>query len=124
VVRVLIDLAKSPHVVLSRDDAIRLLEGFMSITRTRDLEEATRILRSFDEYLRYMRRKFEDYINLPKDPGDALRGRVVVHKMKLYMDDGREMVEIVFDRRIRVEDLVSILKNMGFTDVTIEEQAI
>jgi len=124
VVRVLIDLAKSPHVVLSRDDAIRLLEGFMSITRTRDLEEAIRILRSFDEYLRYMRRKFEDYINLPKDPGDALRGRVVVHKMKLYMDDGREMVEIVFDRRIRVEDLVSILKNMGFTDVTVEEQVI
>lgn len=121
-VRILIDLARSPRLTLSREDALRLLSELASTRATRDLEEAIRIVRSFDEYLRYSRRRFEEYINVPKDPGDALRGMVVVHRLRLFTEGDRGMVEIVFDRRVRVDDLVSALKRIGFDEVHVEEQ--
>ncbi|MGC8953872.1 MAG: hypothetical protein ACP5N5_04040 [Desulfurococcus sp.] len=124
VLKILIDLAKSPRIVLDKEEALRLLTEYAVLKKSRDLEEAIRIVRNFTEYLGYSRRKFEEYINVPKDPGDALRGRVVVHRIRLFMDGAREMVEIVFDRRINIDELIFILKKMGFTEVVIEEQRI
>ncbi|MCY0868776.1 MAG: hypothetical protein OWQ48_06085 [Desulfurococcus sp.] len=123
-VKILVDLARSPHVSLSRQDAIRLLSELASIRFTRDLEEALRIVRNFEEYLRYSRRKFEEYINIPKDPRDVLAGRVFIHRVRLFVENSEEMVEIVFDRRVSLDVITSVLRNLGFSEIVVEEQKV
>ncbi|MCD6300736.1 MAG: hypothetical protein J7L82_01540, partial [Staphylothermus sp.] len=77
-VKILIDLAKSPRITVSNDDATKLLECIIEKHGiTRDLEEALRIVNNFDEYYRILKKKFEDYISPPKDQREVIEGRVI-----------------------------------------------
>ncbi|MEM2077645.1 MAG: hypothetical protein QXH45_00025 [Thermosphaera sp.] len=122
-ITVVVDIARSAHVVLGREDALRLLTAIKEARgSTRDLTEAVRIVASFDEYYSYSRRKFEDYIFLPKDPRESLEGRTVLQKLRL-MRNGGESVEIVFDRRMDLNAIVEALKTIGFEKVEVTYQS-
>lgn len=118
-----IDIAKSAHVVLSKDDALKLLTAIKELKgSTRDLTEAVRIIASFDEYYSYSKKRFEDYIFLPKDPRESLEGRTILQKLRLLRNGG-DMVEIVFDRRTDLNSIVNALKTIGFENVEITYQS-
>lgn len=124
-IKIIVDLAKSPRVILTRNEALDLLECIEeSAWFTRDLGEAVRIIENFSEFYSYVRKKFEEYITLPKDSRDSILGRVIVHKLKLFKEDGREFVEIVFDRRFSIEHIEKCLKDIGYDEVEIERQHI
>ncbi len=122
--KIILDITRSPHVVLGVEEAIDLLrclgdrKGY-----TRDLSESLRMVENFDEFYGYMRRKFKDYLTPPKDPRDSLLGRIVVHKLKLFEENGRR-VEIVFDRRFNLVNIKECLKEIGFEEIEVERQEI
>ncbi len=121
--KVVIDIAKSPHVVLDRDKAIQLLECIADKHgSTRDLEESMRYIENYEEFYNYLRRKFEDYLTPPKHPRDAILGRVIVHKLRLFKEDEREMVELLFDRRFNLDILENCLKQVINDEVVFEKQ--
>ncbi len=121
--KVVIDIAKSPHVVLERSKAVQLLECIANIHgTTRDLEEALRYIKNFDEFYNYLRRKFEDYLTPPKHPRDAILGKVVIHKLRLFKNNGRELVELLFDRRFDLDVLENCLKQVVNDEVVFEKQ--
>ncbi|MET1160775.1 MAG: hypothetical protein ABWW65_07435 [Thermoprotei archaeon] len=122
-IKVVIDLAKSPHVSLSRDKALDLLACIEEkIGGSKDLSEATRIINSFDEYYRVSRKRFEEYITPPKDPGEVLMGKAVVHKLRLFVENDSKNVELIFDRRFDISVLEDCLKAIGFNEIIIEKQ--
>ena len=122
-IKILIDLAKSPRITIANKKAIELLECIIdNHGLTRDLEEALRILNNFDEYYKILRKKFEDYISPPKNQRDVIEGKVVVHKLKLFIEDNEKKVEIVFDRRVDLELLKTCLKEIGYEDIVVEKQ--
>lgn len=112
-----IDLAKYIHIKLNRIDALNLLNV---VTKkhgtTRDLEEAKRIVLNFSEYYD-IARKFDGYLTIIKDPADSIRGRVIVHRIKLLRENSEEFVELILDRRISRELVISALKEIGFSNV-------
>ncbi len=124
-IKITIDLTNSPHVVLDRENTLKLLNCLLEeTTGSRDLEETLRIINSFDEYYRYMKKKFEDYITPQKDQREVLLGRSIIHKIKLFIDSGEKYVELVFDRRFNVDYIKKCLENIGFDKITIEKQLL
>jgi hypothetical protein len=111
-----VDLAKYKHVDLPAEDAIKLLEKISERIggKTNDVSEAIRYIRNFDEFYEYMRKKFKDYIAPPRRPDDYIKGRVVVDKIKLYMDGEVKRVVIVFDRRVDTDLISSCLRELGY----------
>ncbi len=110
-----VDLAKCMHVKLEQEKAIELINALIrSHGIVRDLEEAKRVVENFDEYYSIARRRFESYIVVPKDVTDSLRGRALIHKLRLIIENGRKLVEIVFDKRVREEFIIEILKRLGY----------
>jgi len=115
VVTVEVDMAKYKHVDLDAENALRLLAELRKRRESNDIDEAIRYIRNFDEFYEYMRKKFKDYIAPPHRPEDYIRGRAVVDKVKLYIDgQGRKRVVIVFDRRVKTDEIVEALKTIGF----------
>lgn len=122
-VKILIDLAKSPRITITNENAIELLECIIEKHgMTRDLEEALRIVNNFDEYYRILRKKFEDYISPPKSQRDVIEGRVIVHKLKLFTENNEKKIEIVFDRRVDLELLKTCLEEIGYEEIVVEKQ--
>ncbi|RLG91469.1 MAG: hypothetical protein DRO16_00400 [Thermoprotei archaeon] len=122
-VKILIDLAKSPRITITNENAIELLECIIEKHgMTRDLEEALRIVNNFDEYYRILRKKFEDYISPPKNQRDVIEGRVIVHKLKLFTENNEKKIEIVFDRRVDLELLKTCLEEIGYEEIVVEKQ--
>ncbi len=122
-VKILIDLAKSPRITITSENAIELLECIIEKHGvTRDLEEALRIMNNFDEYYRILRKKFEDYISPPKNQRDVIEGRVIVHKLKLFTENNEKKIEIVFDRRVNLELLKTCLEEIGYEEIVVEKQ--
>ncbi len=122
-VKILIDLAKSPRITITNENAIELLECIIEKHgMTRDLEEALRIVNNFDEYYRILRKKFEDYISPPKNQRDVIEGRVIVHKLKLFTENNEKKIEIVFDRRVNLELLKTCLEEIGYEEIVVEKQ--
>ncbi len=122
-VKILIDLAKSPRITITNENAIELLECIIEKHgMTRDLEEALRIVNNFDEYYRILRKKFEDYISPPKSQRDVIEGRVIVHKLKLFTENNEKKIEIVFDRRVNLELLKTCLEEIGYEEIIVEKQ--
>lgn len=113
----LIDLARYVHIKLNRIDALKLLDA---VTKrhgiTRDLEEAKRIVTNFSEYCD-IAKKFDGYLTVIKDPADSIRGRVIVHRIRLLRENSEEFVELILDRRVPRELIISALKEIGFSDV-------
>ncbi|MEM1740600.1 MAG: hypothetical protein QXV11_03935 [Desulfurococcaceae archaeon] len=117
-IKVLVDIAKYPHVTLRKDQALKFLDA---ITRrhgvTKDLEEARRVIYSFNEYYGAARRKSDGYLVIPKDSSDAVRGRVVIHKIKLLIENNEEIVEIILDRRVSKGLIEYALKEIGYSEI-------
>lgn len=121
---IILDITRSPHVVLSVEEAIGLLRCLGDRNGyTRDLLESLRMVENFEEFYGYMKRKFKDYLTPPKDPRDSLLGRIVVHKLKLFEENGGR-VEIVFDRRFSLENIKECLREIGFEEIEVERQEI
>ena len=113
-----VDLAQYPHVKLKRDIALRLIEVIVEKHgTTRDLEEARRIILNFDEYYNIARKKSDGYLVVMKDPADSLRKKSVVHKVRLLVENGEKVVEIVFDRNMSRELLISSLRETSFSEI-------
>lgn len=120
-IRVFIDIASSIHVDMPVEEATRFLELLGSRRWvSKDLSEALRILRSFDEYYESTRKKLLDYIFVPKDPADSITGRSTVQKIRLYVDGEVKRVELILDRRLEPALVKSVLEEMGYRDVVIE----
>ncbi|MEM0361544.1 MAG: hypothetical protein QXH57_01430 [Sulfolobales archaeon] len=79
---------------------------------TSDINDALRILNNFNLFYDMMKRKFKDFISPTKDEGDLLKGLVVVDKIKLFKKDGVESVQLVFDKRIGLDFISKILKEL------------
>lgn len=117
-ITVVLDLAKYPHINLERDYALKFIEIIVEKHgNTRDLEEAKRVILSFDEYYSIAHKKSDGYLVIIKDPANSLRGRVVVHKVRLLTEQGKKIVELILDRRVPRDLIVSSLKEIGFTEV-------
>ncbi|RLG80646.1 MAG: hypothetical protein DRO13_03265 [Thermoprotei archaeon] len=124
-IEVLVDLTGSPHVVLSLNESIELFKCLETETGgSRDLLESLRIAESFDEYLRYLKKKFGEYITPQKDHREVLLGRTIVHKIKLFIRNGIKFIEIVFDRRFDIEHVKKCLKNLGYGNIKIRRQML
>jgi hypothetical protein len=122
---IVIDLARSPHVDLGVEEAVKLLKCIEEKAwSTRDLSETIRILNNFEEFYRYMRKKFEDYITPPKNSADSILGKVIVHKLRLYKTNETKRVEILFDRRFTVDIIIDCLKELGYTSINVVERTI
>jgi len=122
--QVYIDIGDYKYVVLERAEALRLMTKIKNEKgSTRDLEEAIRIVENFEEYYRYQVRRAQSYIVIPKDTRDLIIGRAVVDKLRLSRKEGKELVEIVFDRRVDTGCILKMLGEMGYTDVSIGEKA-
>jgi len=121
-IKIIVDLARSPHVTLKQEEALELLECIESHHgETRDLSEAMRIISNFDEFYNMARKKFEEYLFIPKDSRDTILGKVVVHKIKLEKNNGKN-AEIIFDRRFDIEILKKCLEEIGYSDIEVVKQ--
>jgi hypothetical protein len=112
------DLARYPHVKLERDQAL----AFISLVvkkhgATRDLEEAERYIRAFDEFYGIAWRRSNGYIIVPKDSKDTVTGRVVVHKIRLLIENGVKVVELILDRRVSRDLIESCLRDLGYSEI-------
>jgi len=123
-IKILVDGGKYKWVTLPRDEALKLLEmieGELGIS-PRDLQETMRYLRHFDEFYREMQKKFKDFIAPPHSLDDMIRGIVVVDKIALKKEGGKDIATIVFDRRINVDTLKSLLEKLGYeVEVEVEK---
>lgn len=117
-ITVQIDIARYPHLKLEPELAIKLID-ILSSTRglTIDQEEARRVILNFDKYYESARRRSNGYLIVPKNPIDALHGKVVIHKLRLIIENGRRLVELIFDRRLPMEILESALRETGFREI-------
>ena len=124
-IKITIDLANSPHVVLEREKALDLFKCLSEETGgSRDLEESMRIVESFDEFYRVLKKKFEEYITPQKDQREVILGKAIVHKLRLFEENSEKFVEIIFDRRFDVEYVKKCLSEMGFSNVIVEKQML
>ncbi|MEM1627932.1 MAG: hypothetical protein QXP02_00185 [Desulfurococcaceae archaeon] len=120
---IIIDIAKSPRITLRREKALELIGVIKKHIVTKDLDEAERIIKNFNEYYERSRRRFEEYISLARDMADIIKGNVAIQKLKLFIEDKGEYVELVFDRRISVDFLHSCLKEIGFSSIEVIDQS-
>jgi len=82
-----------------------------------DLSDAIRILENFDTFYEFMKRKHKEYIAPRKSESDLLAGRVVVDKLKLEVN-GERVVTLVFDKRVRYEEVLEVLRELGLESST------
>jgi len=82
-----------------------------------DLGDAMRILENFDSFYEFMKRKHKEYIAPRKSESDLLAGRVVVDKLKLEVNGGK-VVTLVFDKRVRYEEILEVLRELGLAPST------
>ncbi len=111
-----IDMGKYITVVLPLDEAEKLLR---EITRklgyeTQDVSETLRYLRNFDAFYEVMKKKFKDYLVPPKSMNDMIKGTVIVDRVKLIKEGESKLAALTFDRRVDLDKIVEVLKDMGY----------
>jgi len=122
-INVYYDIAKYLHVKLDREKALEFIDSIISKHGiTRDLEETRRIIENFDEFYSIARRKSDGYLIIQKDSGDVVRGRVVVHKIRLIIEGNVKTVELIIDRRVSRELIESCLREIGFSKINYVEE--
>ncbi len=111
-----IDMGKYKSVELSVDEAEKLLRLIVEKLgiEPNDVNEAFRILRNFDVFYETQKKKFKDYLVPSKSMNDMILGRVVVDKLKLIKEGGKNRVVVVFDRRVPEETIIEALKELGY----------
>lgn len=125
VVKITIDLANSPHITLNINDAYNVLKCIeREFGETSDLRESLRIINNFDEFYKYSRRKYRDYVTPVKNHRESLLGKTIIHKLKLLTQNSDKYVELVFDRRFSIDYLKKCLLEINYSDVVVEKQFI
>ena len=118
------DIGDYKYIELEREDAMKLIMKIKSKRgATKDLDEAIRIIKNFDEYYRYQVKRSQSYIVIPKDMRDLMTGKAVVDKLRLLRRGSKEVVEIVFDRRIGIDYILKMLGEIGYIEVSVKEKA-
>ncbi|MGC9209882.1 MAG: hypothetical protein ACP5FT_01235 [Acidilobus sp.] len=111
-----VDMGKYKSVTVPLDVAERLI---VEVSRrlnveSKDVMEALRIVRNFDEFYEFQEKKFKDYVVPDKDIGDMIKGAVVVDSLKLIKRGGEKEVTVTFDRRVSEDVIVAVLKDLGY----------
>ncbi|MCE4606010.1 MAG: hypothetical protein F7B59_01575 [Desulfurococcales archaeon] len=119
-VTIKLDLAKYRRIELSKEKAIELLNILLEEKSKDEVKEALRITENFNIFYDMMRRKQRDYIPLPHDYSDLLKGDVSIDKIRLERRGNDSIVVLVFDKRFPLEDLSRLLKEIGYREVKIE----
>ncbi len=111
------------YVECNCEDAIKLLTYLKEVygRDTSDINDALRILNNFNFFYDMMRRKFKDFISPKKDEGDLIKGLVTVDKIKLFKKDGIELAQLVLDKRVGLELLSNVLRELGMSFEVIQE---
>mgnify|MGYP001770885532 CR=1 FL=1 len=115
-VTVEVDMGKYKSVTLPVDVAEKLI---IEVSRrlnvgSKDVMEAIRIIRNFDEFYDFQQKKFKDYVVPDKDISDMIRGAVVVDSLKLIKRGDVREVTVTFDRRVSEDVIVDALKGLGY----------
>ncbi|MEB3756605.1 MAG: hypothetical protein GSR79_07090 [Desulfurococcales archaeon] len=116
-----LDLAKYRRIELPKEKAIELLNILLEEKDKNEVKEALRIAENFDIFYDMMRRKQRDYIPLPHDYSDLLKGDISIDKIRLEKRDNNYFVILVFDKRFPLEELSRLLKEIGYEEVNIEK---
>ncbi len=109
-------------VTIDAEGAIKLLEALQEKLDKggEDVNDAIRMIRNFDVFYDFMKKKFKEYLTPKKDVSDLIKGNVLVDKIKLIKEDDKKIVTIIFDRSVEKEPIVSTLKELGYE---IEEES-
>ncbi|MEM4717959.1 MAG: hypothetical protein QXE81_04270 [Desulfurococcaceae archaeon] len=117
-ITIYIDIARYPHLKLELKLAIELIDKISSTHGlTIDQEEARRAILNFDKYYEIALRRSNGYLIVPKNPINAFHGKVVVHKLRLILENDRKFVELILDRRFPKDILENALRLIGFTEI-------
>lgn len=79
-----------------------------------DVQDAIRMIKNFDVFYEFMIKKFKEYLVPKKELSDLIRGNVIVDKLKLIKANDQKRVQIVFDRSVKEEEVIEVLRNLGF----------
>ena len=114
IVKVIIGNYKYVEIPVEEAESLlqTLLEDFPN--KEKDIKEVARIVRNFDVFYEIARKKFKNYILIPHDTSDMLRGAVLFDKVKLASDEEGKKIGLFFDRNISVDDVVRVLKSLGY----------
>ncbi len=119
--KIQLDLAKYRIVKLPSQEALEFLRLMESEEGGNEVYEAIRIAENFSVFYDMMKRKQRDYIPLPHDYSDLLRGRVSIDKIRLEKTGDQNIVVLVFDRRYPIEKLEEMLRKIGYEEVIVEK---
>jgi len=111
-----VDMGKYKSVTVPLEAAEKLI---MEVSKrlnvgSKDVMEALRIVRNFDEFYEFQEKKFKDYLVPDKDINDMIRGAVVVDSLKLIKRGDVKEVLVTFDRRVSEEVIAEALKDLGY----------
>ncbi len=111
-----VDMGKYKSVTVPLDVAERLI---IEVSRrlnvgSKDVMEALRIVRNFDEFYEFQEKRFKDYVVPDKDISDMIKGAVVVDSLKLIRSGEQREVTVTFDRRVSEDVIVDALKELGY----------
>jgi hypothetical protein len=111
-----VDMGKYKSVTVPLEVAEKLI---MEVSKrlnvgSKDVMEALRIVRNFDEFYEFQEKKFKDYLVPDKDISDMIRGAVVVDSLKLIKRGDVKEVLVMFDRRVSEEVIAEALKDLGY----------
>ncbi|RLG87546.1 MAG: hypothetical protein DRO39_00130 [Thermoprotei archaeon] len=108
-------------VTLPPENAIELIEKLRERLGRggEDVEDALRIIRNFDTFYEFMRKKFKEFLYPKKSVSDMIKGNVIVDKVKL-IKNGEKLVTIVFDRSVEDRVVEETIRDMGL-DLVVEE---
>jgi hypothetical protein len=111
-----VDMGKYKSVTAPLEVAEKLI---MEVSKrlnvgSKDVMEALRIVRNFDEFYEFQEKKFKDYLVPDKDISDMIRGAVVVDSLKLIKRGDVKEVLVTFDRRVSEEVIAEALKDLGY----------
>lgn len=82
---------------------------------TEDVKDTLRILSNFDAFYGMLKRKFKEYIAPKRSERDLISGRVLVDKVKLYVEEGVKKAAVIFDKRVTYDKIVKHLSESSQT---------
>ena len=103
-------------VKLDAEGAIKLLETLRARLGKggEDVDDTIRMIRNFDAFYDFMRKKFKEYLTPKKNLSDMIKGLVIVDKIKLVKENDAKYVVILFDRSISKSDVLAVLSELGY----------
>lgn len=97
---------------LERARAFLQLLGRVLGYTSEDLEDAMRIVESFDEHYRYSVKKFKEFLTPAKRESELIAGRSVIDRIRLVKKGEEKRVVFVFDRRVNRDSVRKALEQV------------